>query len=260
MSEHDDALERALGAYASSTRGEALDSAGLRRRILSDVAAPARRAPRKLSFVLALAATFAASAAFAATQPAVREAVQRSFQSLFGAPERPAPARPALPHGNPARAASAVQQAPSSAPESGPAPISPGDLPVLPRASASHAPTPVASAQTPSTSPAGSGAPVTSPSAAAFDAQVESYRKAHRLHFGGSAPAQTLAAWDEYLAAYPDGSFATDARFNRALCLLRLGRRDEARAALGPFAEAPVGSYRQQEAASLLLSLESQAK
>jgi hypothetical protein len=249
MSDQDDALARALRAYSRSTNRELLDSEGLRRRILDDVAAPARRAPRKLSFVLALAATFVASAALAATQPVVRQAVSRGIQTLFGAPSSPARSGPARRAGN-GVAASPASAAPTvAAPPHAPPATSPDELPVLPRSSS--APRHARSTALPS--------PAAPPleSAKGFDAQVESYRRAHRLHFGGARPAEALAAWDQHLDAYPAGSFGPDARFNRALCLLRLGRRDDARAALRPFAEAGVGSYRQQEAASLLLSLDS---
>lgn len=80
------------------------------------------------------------------------------------------------------------------------------------------------------------------------------YRCAHQLHFHGGDPAMTLAAWDAYLAAEPDGRFAVEARYNRALLLVRLGRYSEARVALVPFARgemAPAG-YRQTEAEQLV--------
>src|SRR5207244_176654 len=83
------------------------------------------------------------------------------------------------------------------------------------------------------------------------DAQLNAYRSAHRAHFDGGSPAASLAAWDRYLAEFPAGSFADDARFNRALCLIRLGRIAEARRALTPFADAPSGSYRQAEASAI---------
>src|SRR5947207_12740849 len=47
------------------------------------------------------------------------------------------------------------------------------------------------------------------------------YRRAHELHFHGGDPAAALAAWDRYLAAEPDGRFAVEARYNRALVLVR---------------------------------------
>ena len=83
------------------------------------------------------------------------------------------------------------------------------------------------------------------------------YRRAHELHFHGGAPAAALAAWDAYLAAEPGGRFAVEARYNRALVLVRLGRHGEARAALAPFARgevAPAG-YRQAEAEQLVARL-----
>src|SRR4051794_15465284 len=50
------------------------------------------------------------------------------------------------------------------------------------------------------------------------------YERAHRDHFFGDAPAAALSAWDAYLSAYPRGTFAPEARYNRALCLVRLAR------------------------------------
>jgi hypothetical protein len=80
------------------------------------------------------------------------------------------------------------------------------------------------------------------------------YRAAHELHFHGSDVAAALAAWDAYLAASPHGAFALEARYNRALCLVKLGRLDEARTALAPFAAGDVApaNYRRDEAARLI--------
>jgi TolA-binding protein len=83
------------------------------------------------------------------------------------------------------------------------------------------------------------------------------YTRAHRLHFVDRDPGAALAAWDAYLRAYPRGRLAPESRYNRALCLVRLGRRDEARAALAGFAKGTYGGYRQAEARSLLEAMES---
>jgi hypothetical protein len=88
--------------------------------------------------------------------------------------------------------------------------------------------------------------------ASGSSAELAAYRRAHDAHFRGADPAAALAAWDAYLASYPDGALALEARYDRALLLIKLERWHEADAALRPFAAAPAGSYRQAEAARLL--------
>ncbi len=79
------------------------------------------------------------------------------------------------------------------------------------------------------------------------------YRRAHELHFHGADHAAALAAWDAYLAAEPSGRFVAEARYNRALLLIRLARYADARAALAPYARGEVaGGYRRAEAERLL--------
>lgn len=78
------------------------------------------------------------------------------------------------------------------------------------------------------------------------------YRNAHRLHFTVHDSSAALSAWDDYLRADPNGSLALEARYNRALCLVRLERSGEAREALAPFADGRFGGYRQSEARALL--------
>jgi hypothetical protein len=96
------------------------------------------------------------------------------------------------------------------------------------------------------------------PSAPAPSIDVDAlYREAHDAHFVRREPAAALIAWDRYLsAAGSSGRFALEARYNRALCLVRLGRRDEAATALRPFASGEYGGYRREEATQLLHTLE----
>jgi hypothetical protein len=61
-----------------------------------------------------------------------------------------------------------------------------------------------------------------------------------------------LPAWDRYLAENAAGALGLEARYNRAICLAQLGRRDEAKAALLPFARGDYGGYRQAEAQRLI--------
>lgn len=83
------------------------------------------------------------------------------------------------------------------------------------------------------------------------------YRDAHDAHFVRKDPDAALAAWDRYLAAAgPSGRFTLEARYNRAITLVRLGRKTEAAAALRPFANGDYGGYRRDEARELLHTLE----
>ncbi|HYQ18333.1 MAG TPA: hypothetical protein VEQ58_21305, partial [Polyangiaceae bacterium] len=98
--------------------------------------------------------------------------------------------------------------------------------------------------------PAASAKPV----ASFRDADGDLYRLAHEQHFVNHDYARALTGWEAYLKAAPGGRLATEARYNRAICLLRLGRDAEARQALEPFAAGKLG-YRQNEARELLEEL-----
>jgi hypothetical protein len=83
------------------------------------------------------------------------------------------------------------------------------------------------------------------------DGELAAYRIAHNAHFRGTDPKAALAAWDSYLAKFPGGRMALDARYDRALVLVKLERWKEAREALAPFA-ATTSTYRKAEAAKIL--------
>ena len=97
-------------------------------------------------------------------------------------------------------------------------------------------------------------APAAPPPAVA-DPAADLFAEAHRLHFATHEPVRALAAWDRYLEAAPSGRFAPEARYNRALTLVRLGRRTEAMQALSAFADGTFGEYRRAEARALLEAL-----
>jgi hypothetical protein len=82
------------------------------------------------------------------------------------------------------------------------------------------------------------------------------YRSAHRAHFQHRDWHAAVLAWERYLAEAPRGRFTLEARYNRALALVRLGRYGEAAAALYPFAEGAYGGYRREDARALLDALE----
>lgn len=86
-------------------------------------------------------------------------------------------------------------------------------------------------------------------------AERRAYDAAHALHFDSGDWPAAIDAWSSYLASFPRGHFVLEARYNRALALVRAGREEEARAALAPFAEGRYGAYRRSEARSLLEAL-----
>jgi hypothetical protein len=88
--------------------------------------------------------------------------------------------------------------------------------------------------------------------------ELSLYQNAHRAHFVDKDAGAALAAWNDYLRQMPRGRFAVEASYNRALCLVRLGRSAQAREALLPFARGAFGNYRRTEAAALVEELSAQ--
>ena len=91
-----------------------------------------------------------------------------------------------------------------------------------------------------------------SPASSSPDGEARVYAWAHRAHFVDQSPARALAAWTEYLRRYPRGSLAPEAQFNRALCLVHLGRFDEATRSLQTFAASRGDGYRRTDVERLL--------
>jgi tetratricopeptide (TPR) repeat protein len=247
----DDVLAPWIAAYREENPGTALDANAIRRRVFAAFASRQRRRFGAMRFVLPVAATFFGSVALAASQGVlprldeVREWLGMSASGkraaedgrVRGAVEVCRAPPPAV------RRDDALRAAEPERPAIAPPPFSIADLPVGP-----SAPTPVARSKA---APVGrSGAAPVAPSETApapleapherrdaLSADLRAYQTAHRLHFDGGDPLRALAAWDAYLDAYPADTFAPEARFNRAVCLLRLGRRAEARSVLVPIAE-----------------------
>jgi tetratricopeptide (TPR) repeat protein len=104
---------------------------------------------------------------------------------------------------------------------------------------------------------AGKQANSDAPVAPGMSRDLALYNKAHQLHFRERRYNEALFAWEEYLGLTPTPTFALEARYNRALCLLRLGHYEEARAALVPFAEGRyVNGYRREEATRFIQALD----
>lgn len=239
MSDELDLLKAATQALKDEGAEGHDDGRFTRARVMASLHQGKVKRRTRLAFVLPLAACLAAGTAWGAATgklPAVFHAISRAVSYSAKAPAPPAPRR----------------LAPSAVVPSGVAPAAPSPAAALP------APEPVTpSSPAPARSVGAVGVstkPAPSSSAAFQDADGDLYRLAHEAHFTSHDYGRALAGWDAYLRAAPRGRLATEARYNRALCLLRLGRDADARQALAPFASGAMG-YRQNEAQQLLSEL-----
>jgi hypothetical protein len=276
---NDDDLERSIRALREEGDRPAPQARLTRERILADLRPKARR--RRAIWMIPVAALLAGSTVLAATGrlPDAFHAAARALglEARSEEPnERDGRRSPRANTSSIARASETSSEA-IVAPDP-PAPASPEPAAGLPNAPdeprgtavradagaakraarrTTHAATPTAAAAPapaePAHAEASSGAPPPGAASAADDqGTLALYRRARQLHFVEQKPALALAAWDAYLAAEPHGPLSVDARYDRALCLVRLGRKQEARAALEPFAAGKYGTYRQTEARALL--------
>ncbi len=265
-----DPLDRAARALRELHDGASPEAASTRSRILGVTALRRRRRRVFAAVWMPLAAVLVVSTAWAA----VTGRIPRLVALLRGAPAattmttRGTRAAGETPE---ARSPDAIPSTPTALPTEtlGPAPSPSASANALPAASPIAMPAASAIASTPAPSIARTAVSVPTVSTATTastttassgraprELEESLYSAAHQAHFVARDPAAALRAWDEYLAAYPDGRFALEARYNRALALVRLGRTGEARAALAPFADGRNGGYRQTEARALLDALD----
>jgi len=242
----DDLLSQATRALRDETADDGASGRFTRARIMAS--AHDRRVWKRtrVAFLIPIAATFVAASAVGATGGPKRalDAVARVFGLHVDPP--PAPAAPPPRRSEPPRSASRAEAPP---PEAAVAPEVPPEVP--PPVSEAPAPAVVATTNAGNTA----GRTAGSAGAGATDPNFDLYRVAHRAHFVEHDSERALAAWDSYLRAAPRGAFALEARYNRALCLVRLDRKAEARAALTPFAEGRYGGYRKDDATKLIAAL-----
>jgi hypothetical protein len=226
-----DPLSAAARRLGRSVDGAVADPNATRRRVLTAIAHRSRRRRFTLRLAVGAAMLCAASTAWAAETGRLRHIW--TLLTEHAADGREAPRSVSLE--TPveltfARAVSAVSTAAESPPSA-----------------SARSPEPEASAAPPS--------PAVSAHRAerdGLDREDVLFQKAYDAHFGAHDPAGALVLWDAYLAAAPRGRFAVEAVYNRALCLVRLGRHTEAIAALRPFANGPPGGYRRREARDLI--------
>ena len=240
-----DQIDELLGAATRALRDQAdatpAPVEATRRRIMDDLAPP-RRHRRRIGLLVFAFALTSGGLAWATATGRVASTLERLGVTSG---ERPMHDTLAVAPPTPeSRATDAETPAPVPAPAPVPTPA--------PAPAPAPAPTPA-----PARAPARAPATARVPAPADDGADLDAYRRAHGLHFKAGDWAAALPAWDAYLAAYPSGRFAVEARYNRAIVLARLHRIAEARAALAPFAAGAVeGGYRQREATELLDALE----
>jgi TolA-binding protein len=235
---NDDLLQAAKRALREESAEDTNDGRFTRARVMASLHQGKVKRRTRLAFILPLAACLAAGTAWGAATgrlPAMFHAVGQlvGYRNPSHEASEP-PAKPRASTGNSKAAAPAVV-----------APVTPTPAPLI-----EPPPVPAKIAATPSAKPT----PSLGASAAFQDTDGDLYRLAHEAHFTSHDYARALTGWNAYLHAAPNGRLATEARYNRAICLLRLGRDAEARQALEPFASGKMG-YRKNEARDLLEEL-----
>ncbi|HMA93997.1 MAG TPA: hypothetical protein VKP30_15000 [Polyangiaceae bacterium] len=258
-----DPLADVTRALRETTDGEESGAGRFTRaRVLAAVRVRRRRRVLNVTFGIPLAAILIGSGAWAASGETFPVFVQRVSSALGlsrttddaptkGAPHSPARAKAAVapPKTSTATDVDALDAGTTAqtedAPEQPPEPsMTPPRTPemVSGQAAAATSVSPRAAASTPRDS-------------AVTERELRLYENAHRAHFVTRDYGEALTAWNEYLKQAPQGRFAVEASYNRALCLVRLGRTSEAQRALTPFAHGVYGGYRKAEAQALLEKL-----
>ncbi len=205
---------------AAHESNDAEMSRSTRRRILLAASEPKKRiAP----WVVCLAAAVVAPAAWAATQ------------ALFVRSQTPASTVAATVLVAPGQASVAERSSRPIAAERPPPELAP-----------------VAAAKSASSNSSSTVAPLRRTPVAPID-ELAMFEAAHHSHHHGEGDAElALRQWDQYLARFPNGRFKPEALYARAVTLHRLGRSEEARVALAPFARGDFAAYRRKEAIARL--------
>lgn len=88
-----------------------------------------------------------------------------------------------------------------------------------------------------------------------LEAEIDAFRAADDLYRHRRDLRGAVDAYRRYVRDYPSGRFVPEAKYNTALALVELGRSEEARPMLEPFAAGAYGTYRQSAARELLDAL-----
>lgn len=286
----EDLLERATKALREQGGAEPPSdrAAFMRARVLSQAKRSSKLRPQGIwQWAAVVSLGFFVSTAMAqviAVQlPRVIEALRHdSAEEVKPKPPSKRPSKPPQPKAAPAAASGEAEpEAPlqpeaaaPTAPEPAPAPPAVPVAPPQPRRAPRALPKPALSANIPPAKPIEPPPPAAAPepkpapaaqapepaqrnpkpkAAAPEPAELALFRRAQALHVAHDPSA--IAAWDAFLRVAGSSVLAPEARYNRALGLVRASRFAEARRALQPFAAGAYGSYRKDEARALLARL-----
>lgn len=256
-----DVLSELASALRETTASPSKEADSTRARVLRSVRSERSRWLARTRLVVPLAAAFIGGSAWAAATGRLPASIEASLDALrpravvVAAATPKAPSAPAPSLEGASEASPPILEAPASSVarvETPPASPKPPLQRTAPRAQPSSSASAVAVSSPPAATPTTSASSEAPP----IDPADALYATAHRLHFVQRDPAAALQAWNTYLRAAPAGRFAVEANYNRAICLVRLGRSTEAKAALSIFASGAAGGYRRAEAKALLDALE----
>ena len=239
-----DLLAEATRALREAEEQSELEARATRARVMSGLHQTRVRRRTRYAFLLPIAATFVAASAWGAASGKA-QIVWASIARLVSSSPPARVAESSTVHD------AAAQKPALSTPAPDPLAPAAAPAPALDTAPVARSPRTTAVSESVARANEASASASATPRQLA-DPAFSLYRAAHTAHFVDHDPARALAAWDAYLAAAPNGAFAPEAHYNRALSLVRLGRNSEAKSALEPFANGSYGGYRQAEASALL--------
>lgn len=238
----DDLLSKMTRALADEHDGATAAPGATRARVVRTLAERKPRRRKWLSLGIPALALLGGSTAWAAATGHLPRAMERVVSVLIGDVQEVEEM-----HAPPAVKKSGKWMAPPPAPET-PAPASEElEEPVAEEVAKVEEPL------VPSAPPKGTKKPELP---AEDHTDLFTYQAAHRAHFQeGDCNAATLG-YRKYLREQPGGTFALEAKYNLAVCLIRQGQNQEAKRLLEPFARGAYGNYRKEKAQELIDALE----
>jgi len=191
-----------------------VDAGQLRVRIVTSLQTKADRSRWRLGQVIAAFVLAAASSAWAVGRyaPQIEQLVHRTFAGSKRI-AKPSAVRIAVP--------------PAKVPE---APPSPGATDIVPALTVKETPTAVSEKPTPQREKRMEVLPEpVMDEVSNEDAQeLDAYQAAHDAHFKTQDYRIAQMLWLQYLQSFPNGRLAPEAKYNRAVALLRLGDQEQA--------------------------------